>query len=63
MHEVRKPHGQDLRSDKAWSINSREIQSSPGDFPGSRWMRALASSSGVKEPKMLFPQVLGHSIS
>jgi len=48
MQEVRKSQNRDLRADPAWSINSGEMESNPGDFPGFRHLRAAASSSGLK---------------
>jgi len=52
MQEVKKSLNQDLRADSLWGMNSRKIESNPGYFPGSRCLRALASSSGVKGPEM-----------
>ena len=37
----------------AWSINSGQIESGPGAFPGFRCWRAGVSSSTVKSPKRL----------
>jgi len=34
---------------------SRRIESNPGDFPGSRWLGAVASSSDLKGSEMLPP--------
>ena len=52
MQEVKKPHSQDVRADPAWSINSGKIEFNPRDFHGSRWLRALESSSGLKRPEV-----------
>jgi len=51
MQEVKKPHYQDLRAGPAWSINSGKIECDSGYFPGSRGLRAVASSSEVKGPE------------
>jgi len=40
--EVKKLHNKDLRADPAWGLNSGQIESNPGYFPGSRWLRAVA---------------------
>jgi len=53
MQEVRKSQNQDLKADPAWSMNSGKMESSPGDFPGFRHLRAAASSSGLKGSEML----------
>ena len=55
MQELRKSPNQDLRSDPAWSINSRKMESNPGDFPGFRCLRAAANSSGLKGSAILWP--------
>ena len=36
-----------------------EIEANPRDFPGSRWLRALESSSGLKRPEVLSPSAVG----
>ena len=59
MQEVKKPHSQDVRADPAWSINSGKIEFNPRDFSGSRWLRALESSSGLKGPEVLSPSGVG----
>jgi len=59
MQEVRKSQNQDLRADPAWSINSGKMESSPGDFPGFRRLRAAASSSGLKGSEILWPSGVG----
>ena len=53
MQEVRKSQNQDLRVDPAWNINSGQIESSPGDFPGLSCLRAETSSSGRKDSEIL----------
>ena len=57
--EVRKSQNQDLRAEPAWSTNSAKIDSRPKDFPGFRCLRAAASSSGLKEPEILFLSGVG----
>jgi len=54
MQEVKKSHDQDLRADPTWS-RPWEIESNPGDFPGSRQLRVVASSLGMKGTEMLSP--------
>jgi len=50
---VSKSQNQDLRADPAWSINSGNMESNPGDFPGFKHLRAAASSSGLKGSDIL----------
>ena len=59
MQEVKKPYKQDLRANPAWSIKYQKIESNPGYFPGSRWWRARASSSGVKGSEILSSSGVG----
>jgi len=40
-------------------INSGKIESSPGDFPGFRRLRAAENSSGVKGLEILWPSDVG----
>ena len=53
MQEVWKSQNQDLRAEPAWSINSGMVESNPGDFPGFRRLRAVASSTGLKGSEIL----------
>jgi len=64
MQELRKSQNQDLRADPAWSINSRKMESNPGDFAGFRCLRAAASSSGLKGSEIQYydHQLLEYSI-
>jgi len=59
MQEGRKSQNQDLRAVPAWSIYSGKIESSPADFTGFRYLRAAASTSGLKGPELLFPSGVG----
>jgi len=43
-------------------MNSGKMESSPGDFPGFRRLRAAASSSGLRVQRYCDPQVLESSI-
>jgi len=63
MQELRKSQNQDLRADLAWSINSGKMESSPGDFPGFKRLRAAANSSRLKGSRRYCdPQGLESSI-
>jgi len=42
-----------LRAHPARSMNSRKMESNPGDFPGFRRLRATASSSSQKGSEIL----------
>ena len=53
MQELRKSQNQDLRADPARSINSRKMETNPGDFPGFRCLRAAANSSDLKGLEIL----------
>jgi len=53
MPELRKSQNQDLTADPAWSINSGNMESNPGDFPGFKRLRAAANSSGLKGSEIL----------
>jgi len=59
MQQVKKKHFQNFRADLAWSLNSRKIESNSGDFFAFTWLRALATSSGVKGPDMRCPSGVG----
>jgi len=59
MQEVRKSQNQDLRADPVWSINTGKMESSSGDFPGFRRLRAAASSSGLKGLEILWLSGVG----
>jgi len=53
MQELRKSQNQDLRADPAWCMNSANMESNPGDFPGFRRLRAAESSYGLKCSEIL----------
>jgi len=53
--EVRKSQNQGLRTDPAWSINYRKIESRTEDFPG-LWV--AASCCGLKGPEIMFPSAV-----
>jgi len=59
MQELRKSQNQDLRADPAWSMNSRKVESNPGDFPGVRRLRAAVSSSRLNGWEILWPSGVG----
>jgi len=59
MQELRKSQNQDLRDDLVWSMNSGNLESNPGDFPGFRRLRVAASSSGLKGSEILWPPGVG----
>lgn len=59
---MKKSHKQVFRADLVRSINSGKVESNPRDFTGPRWLRVVASSSDMKRPKMLSPQVLDMSL-
>jgi len=62
MQEVRKSQNQHGEPSRLLSINSGKLESSSGDFPGSRRLWAAASSFGLKGPEVLPPQVVGYAI-
>jgi len=53
MKELRQSQNQDLRADPACNINSRKMESSPGDFPDFRRLKAAENSSGLKGSEIL----------
>jgi len=63
MQELRQSQNQDLRADPACNINSRkmesspgdfpDLESSPGDFPDFRRLKAAENSSGLKGSEIL----------
>jgi len=59
IQDVRKSQNQDLRADPAWSINSRKMESNPGDFPGFWHPTVAASSFGLMSSEVLFPSGVG----
>jgi len=59
MQELRRSQNQDLRACLAWSINSRKMESNPGDFPGFRRLRAATNSYGLKGSETLRPSSVG----
>ena len=59
MQEVRKSQNQDLRANRAWSMNSGKMESYPRHFPGFRRLRAASSSSGLKNSEILWPSGVG----
>ena len=58
MQNVRKSQNRDLRAEPVWSMNSKKIESNPGDFPGFRRLRTEARSSGLKGSEILWPSVV-----
>jgi len=44
---------------RSWSIYCGKIEFNPGDFPGSRWLRAVGSCSDVEGPETLWSSGVG----